>query len=234
MPCRSFVRCATAATVARSPPAVVAPGTHHRTRHEPIRIARQAAFRAVLLDSGAGRLQRQCIPQCTGDVGGVPDGAGRPHCGDLHQPGAGSVHHPVLPVFRHCRPAGGEVREEPHHPLREAVRDRGDGAGCVRLLHPPHLAAAGGAVHDGHALDHVRADQVRDPAAGAEERGTGRRQRSGRDGHSDGDAGGHDRRQLADAGGRRRSPAGLRRDHRGGGGRLPGQPAHSGRAGDRA
>ena len=87
---------------------------------------------------------------------------------------------------------------------------------------------------DGRALDAVRPGQVRDPAAAPEVRGTGRRQRPGRDGNVRGHPGRHDRRRPAGGGEPERTGAGGRR----GGGRrrrgLARQPRHSGDAGGRA
>ena len=54
------------------------------------------------------------------------------------------------------------------------------------------------AVPDGPALDAVRPDQVRDPAAGAASGRARRRQRAGRDRHLAGDPDRHDRRRLGD------------------------------------
>ena len=134
----------------------------------------------------------------------------------------GDLHPAVRAVLGDGRAARRQVREVAPDPLHQAARDRDHGDRPRRLLAAQPGAAVRRAGADGRALDAVRPGQVRDPAAAPQDRGAGRRQRPGRDGHVRRDPARHDRRRPA-----RRDRAGRAGAGRRGRGRRRGRRAGS-------
>ncbi len=201
---------------------------------KPIRAARPAPLSAVLPDPGPGRAERQRVQEWRGAAGRLPAGVGSRDGGLLRQSGDGAVHSSVLPVLGLRRSACRKVREGAADPPDQGGRDLHHAAGRGRLLVQARAAAARRGVPDGPAVDTVRANQVRDPAAGAARKGADRRQRSGRDRHIARHPGRDDAGRVADGHGRQRTGAGFWSSGDDGTGRVRGQPRHSGSAGHRS
>ncbi len=152
---------------------------------EPVRAARPAPLRAVLLDPVPRRRQRQPVQVRVHRDGDVPADAERPlPAAAARRPDHRRALHPAVPaVLRHQRPADRQVRQDARHPLRQEPRDRDHAARGVGLLDRQSLRPARLRLPDGPALDAVRPGQVRLPAAAPGRARAHRRQRHGRDGN---------------------------------------------------
>ncbi len=152
---------------------------------EPVRAARPAPLRAVLLDPVPRRRQRQPVQVRVHRDGDLPADAERPvPAAAARRPDDRRPLHPAVPaVLGHQRPADRQVRQDARHSLRQEPRDRDHAARGVGLLDRRSVRAARLRLPDGPALDPVRPGQVRLSAAAPGRARADRRQRHGRDGN---------------------------------------------------
>ncbi len=168
-------------------------------------LAAAAPLPAPVRDAAVQRVQRQSLQERDGPLRGLRGlsfGAGR---SAVLGHRLGPVHPAIFRSLRAGRSARRHARQGEDHPHRQGGRNRHHDdrrqRSAARLVGSSdhctgHSADADGAVRDGHPLDLLRADQIRDPAAASRKEGGPGRDRTRRGRHLHRDPRRHDPRRL--------------------------------------